>query len=157
MTADYLKQLNLPIYPTAIQFGNNRAQSMKSLVWIKSIAKIKKTTGLDVIIGFDIKPDPTNHTHNHIWLGPRRKTSLLYAFRINSLKHFDINAILNFSNSVVSDFETKSNDDDKIDIETEWISDIIDSDRPKVKNLPEIRRWIRKSLEFQSTLNDVCI
>lgn len=81
MTIDFLNQLVLPIYPTAIRSSNPRLlneKSMKNLDWIKSIARIKKITGLDVIIGFDIKPDPTNQTRNHIWLGPRQKTSLLY-------------------------------------------------------------------------------
>lgn len=56
---------------------------MKNSDWMKSIARIKKITGLDVIIGFDIKPDPTNHTRSEIWFGLRQRTSLLlYALQI---------------------------------------------------------------------------
>lgn len=71
---DYLKKFNLPSLPTAINviISKNSNVSSNGFEWIKSIAEIKKTTGLDVIIGFDVISNPknqTNQNHSHIFLG----------------------------------------------------------------------------------------
>lgn len=62
---DYLRQFNLPSLPTAISDNilKNTNVSSNGFEWMRSIAEIKKTTGFDVIIGFDVDDN------NHIFLG----------------------------------------------------------------------------------------
>lgn len=62
---DYLRQFNLPSLPTAISVNilKNTNVSSNGFEWMKSIAEIKKTTGFDVVIGFDV------NSNNHIFLG----------------------------------------------------------------------------------------
>jgi hypothetical protein len=37
--------------------------------WIKSIAKIKRSLGIDKLIGFEIFPDPKNRTQKYLAIG----------------------------------------------------------------------------------------
>lgn len=73
----YLRKLNFPYCPDGIMAKNANVSSTIEREWIESVAKIKKVTDLDAIIGFDILPDPTNQTRRHVFLGARRKVSLL--------------------------------------------------------------------------------
>lgn len=71
---DYLKKFNLPSFPSAISVNISKSTNVSSngFEWIKSIAEIKKTTGLDVIIGFDVISNPKiqiNQINSHIFLG----------------------------------------------------------------------------------------
>lgn len=77
MTAEYLSKLNFSYCPDGIMAKNDaNVSSTIEREWIESVAKIKKVTNLDTI-GFDIRPDPTNHTRRHVFLGAPREVRLL--------------------------------------------------------------------------------
>lgn len=64
----------MPSLPTAISvnISKNTNVSSNGFEWIKSIAEIKKTTGFDVIIGFDVisnTKNQTNQIRRDIFLG----------------------------------------------------------------------------------------
>lgn len=74
---NYLSKLNLPSYPSVLQEEIAADKSPPKLDWIQSVAAIKRIFGADVIIGFDIFPDPTNRTRNRIVLGTPETDSVL--------------------------------------------------------------------------------
>lgn len=77
---DYLRMFHLPEYPTFIDNkNNNNEEAHKPLEfdWIRSIAEIKKTIGMDILFGFDIFPDPSNRTKNRIVIGAPETNSVL--------------------------------------------------------------------------------
>lgn len=75
---DYLQIFKLPNYPTIIDSNTeNGDNSIDEFDWIDCIAEIKRITGADIIIGFDIFPDPVNRTRNRIVLGTPETTSIL--------------------------------------------------------------------------------
>lgn len=74
---DYLRIFGLPIFPSIIDRDKDGVGTNKDFDWIDAIAKIKRTSGLDVIFGFDILPDPTNRTRNRIALGTPESNSVL--------------------------------------------------------------------------------
>lgn len=73
----YLEYFQLPKFPTIISKEDEDSSSFKNFDWIETIAKIKRTIGLDVLFGFDIFPDPTNKTRNRIVLGTPEPSSVL--------------------------------------------------------------------------------
>lgn len=74
---DYLEIFHLPPYPSILLSDVEPKKTPKKFNWIKSIALIKKLFGGDILIGFDIFPDPTNRTLNRLVLGTPETTSLL--------------------------------------------------------------------------------
>lgn len=74
---NYLSKLHLPSYPSVLYEGIVGDKSPAKLDWIQSVAAIKRIFGADVIIGFDIFPDPTNRTRNRIVLGTPETESVL--------------------------------------------------------------------------------
>lgn len=78
---DYLRLFHLPEFPSLIDDShnkNNNEESRKSVQfdWIRSIAEIKRTIGMDIIFGFDIFPDPSNRTRNRIVIGAAEMDSV---------------------------------------------------------------------------------
>lgn len=74
---DYLAMIKLPEIPSILA---NATVDMKSKIdfdWVQSVALIKKLFGADVLIGFDIFPDPTNRSANRIVLGTPESGSIL--------------------------------------------------------------------------------
>lgn len=74
---DYLRFFHLPSYPTIIDNEIGKNVSNIDFDWIESIALIKRVVSADVIVGFDIFPDPTNRAQNRIVLGTPETTSVL--------------------------------------------------------------------------------
>lgn len=74
---DYLRIFHLPSYPTFIDSETGKNSSSFDYDWIESIADIKRIVSADIIIGFDIFPDPTNRQRNRIVLGTPETTSVL--------------------------------------------------------------------------------
>lgn len=74
---NYLSKLHLPSYPSVLYEEIAADKSPAKLDWIQSVAAIKRIFGADVIIGFDIFPDPTNRTRNRIVLGTPETESVL--------------------------------------------------------------------------------
>lgn len=74
---NYLSKLHLPSYPSVLYEEITADKSPAKLDWIQSVAAIKRIFGADVIIGFDIFPDPTNRTRNRIVLGTPETDSVL--------------------------------------------------------------------------------
>lgn len=74
---DYLTKLHLPDYPSILLKEIDADKSPATFDWIQSIAAIKRIFGADVIIGFDIFPDPTNRTRNRIVLGTPETDAVL--------------------------------------------------------------------------------
>lgn len=74
---DYLEMFHLPPYPSILRPDVDANSTSKKFNWIKTIALTKKIYGGDILIGFDIFPDPTNRTLNRLVLGTPETTSLL--------------------------------------------------------------------------------
>lgn len=76
---DYLRMFHLPEYPSFIDTSNNQDDARKPFEfdWIRSIAEIKRTIGMDILFGFDIFPDPSNRTNNRIVIGAPEADSVL--------------------------------------------------------------------------------
>lgn len=73
----YLSKLHLPNYPSILYKEIDADKAPAQFDWIYSVAAIKRIFGADVIIGFDIFPDPTNRTRNRIVLGTPETDSVL--------------------------------------------------------------------------------
>lgn len=73
---DYLRMFHLPEYPSIID-TNEDVQNSFEFDWIRSIAEIKRTIGMDILFGFDIFPDPSNRTNNRIVIGAPEADSVL--------------------------------------------------------------------------------
>lgn len=79
---DYLRMFHLPEYPSFIddKSNNNNNEEIHNQFefdWIRSIAEIKRTIGMDILFGFDIFPDPSNRTKNRIVIGAPETDSVL--------------------------------------------------------------------------------
>lgn len=61
---EYLRSLHLPDYPSAIDemFHLKKDTPNKNFDWVTSIAEIKKTIDVDLILGFVIIPNFKNNT-----------------------------------------------------------------------------------------------
>ncbi|XP_062556041.1 neprilysin-like [Armigeres subalbatus] len=75
----------LPNYPTVLNVTQVDYESYK-FEWIRTLAKIKQMLGLDILIGFDVFPDPKNRDSNRLVLGTPELGSDL-PFNIDILKH----------------------------------------------------------------------
>lgn len=76
---DHLKKFRLPSTPTILNVTENSYVNYLnySFDWVQSIGVIKKQFGGDLIIGFDIFPDPQNRTTMRIVVGTPESDSIL--------------------------------------------------------------------------------
>lgn len=72
----YLEEYKLPMIPSYLNL-TDRDESTERFDWIESIGLIKKSFGGDLIIGFDLFPDPRNRSRNRIAVGSPEASSLL--------------------------------------------------------------------------------
>ncbi|XP_021705831.1 neprilysin [Aedes aegypti] len=75
----------LPNYPTLLNLTQVDYESY-DFDWIRSLAKVKQILGMDIMIGFDVFPDPKNRDSNRLVLGTPEQGSDL-PFNDNILKH----------------------------------------------------------------------
>ncbi|XP_034488295.1 endothelin-converting enzyme 2 [Drosophila innubila] len=82
---DYMQRFKLLLLPSALNLtlSSNSKYDManKSFDWLDTIVAIKRHLSLDLIIGFDVFPDPLNRTLNRIALGTPESDS---AFPFNN-------------------------------------------------------------------------
>lgn len=64
----YLKMFHLPIVPTILNL-TEVDYSTYNFDWIKSVAAIKRYFGMDVMVGFDLMPDPENRSVYRMAIG----------------------------------------------------------------------------------------
>lgn len=76
---DFLKKFHLPSTPTILNITENNFVNYLNYTfdWIESIAIIKKLFGSDLIIGFEIFPDPTNRSTKRIVVGTPEPDTIL--------------------------------------------------------------------------------
>lgn len=76
---DYIKKFRLPSTPTILNITENQYMNYLnySFDWVQSIAILKKYFGRDLIIGFDIFPDPTNRSTMRIAVGTPESDTIL--------------------------------------------------------------------------------
>lgn len=74
VVAEYLAEFYLPRFPTILNVTDN---SRYKFDWVKSVATIKKRFEADLIIGFDVFPDPMDRSINRIALGAPESGSML--------------------------------------------------------------------------------
>lgn len=72
----YLEEYRLPMIPSYLNL-TDRDRSHLNFDWIRSIGRIKRAFGGDLLIGFDIFPDPKNRTKNRIALGSPEASTML--------------------------------------------------------------------------------
>lgn len=67
---DYLSVFQLPDYPSILnEMVGNIPDPNRKFDWVTTIAVIKRVFGIDILVGFDIFPDPQNKTTNRLVLG----------------------------------------------------------------------------------------
>lgn len=71
---DYMQRFKLPLLPSALNLTLSSSSkydvaNISQYNWLDTIAAIKRHLSLDLIIGFDVFPDPLNRTINRIALG----------------------------------------------------------------------------------------
>lgn len=71
-----LKRYHLPLIPRIFNLtvGND---TLPKFDWIKTVAIIQREFGGDLMIGFDVVPDPLNRTKNRVVLVPPQPKTLL--------------------------------------------------------------------------------
>lgn len=74
VVTDYLAEFHLPRFPTILNVSDN---SNYKFDWVKSVATIKKLFEADLIVGFDVFPDPVNRSINRIAIGAPESGSML--------------------------------------------------------------------------------
>lgn len=85
----YLKEFFLPNYPvimniTSSSSANHTKNPNGYFDWVKSVARIKKIIGTDLIVGFDIFPDPVNQSVNRLVFGVPDGSEILPLYKIFS-------------------------------------------------------------------------
>lgn len=78
----FLKEFKLPLIPSGLNLtlspeSAKKYNTIEKFNWLDSVVLIKKYLGMDLIIGFDIFPDPLNRTINRIALGTPETDSAL--------------------------------------------------------------------------------
>ena len=78
----FLKEFGLPLVPSGLNITLKGDSAQKyaassNFSWLEAVVAIKKNLGMDLIIGFDIFPDPLNRTINRIALGTPESDSAL--------------------------------------------------------------------------------
>uniref|UniRef100_A0A1I8P4T7 Peptidase M13 N-terminal domain-containing protein n=1 Tax=Stomoxys calcitrans TaxID=35570 RepID=A0A1I8P4T7_STOCA len=78
----FLKEFKLPLIPRGLNVtltpeSAKKYGSEESFNWLESVVLIKKFLGMDLLVGFDIFPDPLNRTINRIALGTPEMDSAL--------------------------------------------------------------------------------
>uniref|UniRef100_A0A1A9ZPZ1 Peptidase M13 N-terminal domain-containing protein n=1 Tax=Glossina pallidipes TaxID=7398 RepID=A0A1A9ZPZ1_GLOPL len=114
----FLKQFQLPLIPGGFNLTLEMEDSDQSpeFNWLKSLVLIKKYLGMDLIIGFDILPDPLNRTIKRIAFGtPEVDTALPF-------NNDDVHKILHKMRRKTIFFETDNDDVEKWDEEVEAAS-----------------------------------
>lgn len=72
---NYLQRFKLPLLPSALNLtfssGSKYATETSNYTynWLDTVVAIKRHLSLDLIVGFDVFPDPLNRTLNRIALG----------------------------------------------------------------------------------------
>lgn len=76
--SDYLSIFQLPSYPSILNEAVGKITDFqRKFDWVTTIAIIKRTFGIDILVGFDVFPDPQNRTSNRLVLGtPETETVL---------------------------------------------------------------------------------
>lgn len=76
---DYLKKFRLPTTPTILNVTENHFVKYLnySFDWVQSIGVLKRYYGGDLIIGFDVFPDPTNRKTMRIVVGTPESDTIL--------------------------------------------------------------------------------
>lgn len=62
----YLNEYNLPKIPTMLSQPDTTEIKFD---WVKSIVKLKRSLGVDKLIGFDVFPDPKNRSVKFLAIG----------------------------------------------------------------------------------------
>ncbi|XP_037943545.1 neprilysin-3-like [Teleopsis dalmanni] len=79
---EYLREFELPLLPSGFNMTLSKEAEKKfgdieKFNWLRALVNIKKFTGMDLIIGFDIFADPLNNTIKRIAFGtPESESSL---------------------------------------------------------------------------------
>lgn len=72
----YLKMYNLPEIPAFLNLTGVNYDTY-NFDWITSIVKVKRSLGADLLIGFDVFPDPVNRSVNRVAIGTPESSSEL--------------------------------------------------------------------------------
>ena len=67
-----LKEFKLPMLPSILNHSDivdTSSEQTEPFNWIETLVRIKLAMGMDVLIGFDIFPDPANRSINKIAVG----------------------------------------------------------------------------------------
>lgn len=78
----FLNEFKLPLIPSGLNItlspeNAKKYETKEKFNWLESMVMIKKHLSMDLIIGFDIFPDPFNRTINRIALGTPETDSAL--------------------------------------------------------------------------------
>lgn len=76
---DYLRVFALPTVPRIFNISVNASlvRPAEPFNWVRTVAIIRRTLGSDMLIGFDIIPNPTNRTEKLLAFGAPETGSML--------------------------------------------------------------------------------
>lgn len=74
----YLTEFRLPVFPRIFNISTSAAIARPAKFdWIRTAAIIRRTLGSDLLVGFDIIPNPTNRTVKMLAIGAPETGSML--------------------------------------------------------------------------------
>ncbi|XP_053690953.1 endothelin-converting enzyme homolog [Sabethes cyaneus] len=109
-----LDDFYLPSYPTILNITDTNYEDY-NFDWVRSLAKIRQLFGMDILIGFDVFPDPKDRDYNKLVLGTPEKESDL-PFNENVLKQ-----IMNAKHKIMVSETKEDDDDDDVEGDTDYM------------------------------------
>ncbi|XP_029409341.2 neprilysin-4 [Bactrocera dorsalis] len=138
----FLRKFELPLLPSGFNVTLPEEVTRKygeesKFNWLRSLVLIKKNLGMDLIVGFDIFPDPVNRTINRIALGtPETDSSLPF-------NKDDMHKLLNkIKRKTIANHEEDDEDSDELE------DDIEESQKHTSSGLLTYVAYIKKMVEL---------
>lgn len=67
---DYLTEFNLPPYPRILNISSTSSSNANyQFNWIRTLTNLKRIMGSDLMLGFDVFPDPANRSIHRLAVG----------------------------------------------------------------------------------------
>lgn len=68
---EYLMEFNLPPYPRVLNVTTtaNNSSATYQFNWIRTLTSLKRAMGTDLLLGFDVFPDPANRSIYRLSVG----------------------------------------------------------------------------------------
>lgn len=90
---DYLTEFNMPPYPRILNISSTSNFSANyQFNWIRTLTSVKRAMGSDMLLGFDVLPDPKNRSIYRLAVGAPEANDMLPLYE--HLKYMSHNIII---------------------------------------------------------------